>query len=194
MVRHQTIGIKRSVNLYQRHCIPLGYRPYDEDLVESLEAECRALQKQFGEAFADDWGWATGFVPPTRGKSPKFASLEKAVGLEKMRYWYRLTSDGVHAGSVGISIALDERLGRHAALSLVDWGFAHVCHGALVSLLQTVNAAAYRRSNAPRLVVLIGAMSALLLEELEAFAARPPREQGTCEPDIGTAARADTSR
>jgi hypothetical protein len=71
----------------------------DEDELEEIAARFDELKKRFGEDYANRYGWAAKALGK---KNPSFADIEKAVGLDHLRPFYKMSSYNVHADPKGI--------------------------------------------------------------------------------------------
>ncbi len=132
--------------------------PSDED-VEELEAARTHLIDRFGQKFCTEYGWAAEAI----GKeNPNFADIEKDVGLEHERPYYRLASHNVHANTKGIRFRLG-LLSHHDILlsgSSVH-GLADPGHGAAIALLRITTTLLLTQPNVDRIAI------CQVLQELE---------------------------
>jgi hypothetical protein len=83
---------------YQRAAPLLGYRVLPQSRVDALKRRMEALKKKYGKRFSEDYGWAAAAL---KGKDPSFANIEAAVKLDRLRPYFRLASNTVHAGPKG---------------------------------------------------------------------------------------------
>lgn len=89
----------RGLKLYEEHRKALGDDSTDDEFKAELEAEVEALKEEYGKEFASDFGWA---AKALELKKVTFKELEGAVDLTKLRPYYRLASEQVHASSRGV--------------------------------------------------------------------------------------------
>lgn len=81
--------------------------PVPPDLAR-LREHATTLCAKYGEAFANNYGWAVGFVSRNKktGKDnlkPTFTHIEEQVsieGIEKLEGWYKVASNSVHATTI----------------------------------------------------------------------------------------------
>lgn len=95
---HSTISDYRISSEYQKHYASIGYAPPDQKEIEGLENSRSELISRFGKLYKYDYGWASSTDDK---KAPTFADLEKSVGLEHMRPFYKLANINVHSGAKG---------------------------------------------------------------------------------------------
>lgn len=87
---------------YQRCCSRLGYKPLTKKELESLTKMRCDLLKKYGKDFDENYGWIPLGIVSTRN----FAEVEKSVGLDHLRPYYRMACDNVHSGTKGIKFKL----------------------------------------------------------------------------------------
>ncbi len=85
------------------------HKEYEDRLQEKAPsikeiADCKtqydALLKKYGKKFGDHYGWAAYLFP--NQKRIGFGAIEKDVGLDHIRPYYKWASQNVHAGSKGM--------------------------------------------------------------------------------------------
>jgi hypothetical protein len=88
---------------YDRHVNVLGGTKVSaEDREHAKETEI-ALIARYGKVYGTEYGWAASAFG---GKQPAFWQIEKAVGMEASRPWFRLASDRGHAGPRALDFTL----------------------------------------------------------------------------------------
>lgn len=98
-VCYDAVEAFKAARQYQGFVDLLGYEPIDSKEYEDLKADHEAMVKRFGKSFKNQNGWAAEIV----GKdAPRFSDIEKAVGMERMRPFYRMASHNVHANPRGV--------------------------------------------------------------------------------------------
>lgn len=148
---HDLVQAYRAGNRYQEYSIALGQRSLSKRTLSKLERNYKLVKKKFGASFGKDYGWAATVI----GKdNPGFADIEKAVGLEKLRPYYRWASDNVHANvrATQVKLGLPNSPGMLLAGSS-DVGLADPGSGAAMSLLQLTNTLLTSRPNIDSLVI-----------------------------------------
>lgn len=91
-----------AMKQYDRHAEALGSEPFAAHEHDEAQAERDRLVDLYGPAYPDDYGWAASVLSRTRrGKpaGPTFADIERAVGMDHHRPWYRWASEHQHAGA-----------------------------------------------------------------------------------------------
>lgn len=103
---HQSVETFNAAKSYQQFSSRLGYAPItDEDFEASKLARDEAVAKYEHEPkFDSDYGWAAEALGIER---PYLFYIEKSVGLDHFRPYYKLACHNVHASSKGST----ERLG-----------------------------------------------------------------------------------
>ena len=124
----------KAARQYQRFAAVLQHRPISARDQKRLDTLALDLERKYGKPFLTDYGWAADTL---KNPNPTFASIEAAVDLDRLRPYFRLASNTVHAGAKGTffrlgvlgdrdgilagasNVGLDEA-GRLAALSLAQ--------------------------------------------------------------------------
>ncbi len=91
--------------------------------------------QRFGHSFGSQYGWA---AVALGNQSPNFADLEKNVGLDNFRPYYKMASHNVHANPKGLTTKLGLLPSTEVALLAgpSDVGLADPLHGSAISLMQ----------------------------------------------------------
>lgn len=124
----------KAARQYQAFAPMLGLRQITIREQRTLDATACELERRYGKPFLGDYGWAAEALDNPR---PTFASIEAAVDLDRLRPYFKLASNTVHAGAKGTffrlgilgdhdvilagasNVGLDEA-GRLTALSLAQ--------------------------------------------------------------------------
>lgn len=137
---HQWIESDRAAKEYQASCSLFGQEPLSTKVMERLAQQRDALIQQYGAEFKTAYGWAALVV-----SSPNIASIERAVGMQEYRPFYRAASHGVHPNMLGLEppSSLDERIfvaGPHntgfTTPALASLGSLWTCAQSLFLLVQ----------------------------------------------------------
>jgi hypothetical protein len=88
---------------YQRHCHELGYEPLSAEEMEEIREQRDTLVDRFGRGYAKPYGWA---AETLNKQDPKFVDIEKAANMDRWRPWFRMASEGSHAGSHSLAFTL----------------------------------------------------------------------------------------
>ena len=102
---HSTITEYRIAVEYEKYYSQIDYAPPDQKELDELKNRRDELLNRFRKEYNRDYGWASETVG---GKAPTFTKLEKLVGLDYMRPFYKLANVNVHSGSKGANFRLGE--------------------------------------------------------------------------------------
>jgi hypothetical protein len=100
---HETIESVRAATGYAEVAARLGHSPMDPADIASLENERAKLLRKYGDSFGAEYGWA---APAFKSSRPRFADIERFVGLDHLRPYYKMASHGVHANPKGVLFQL----------------------------------------------------------------------------------------
>ena len=100
---HEHVEAWKAAEQYQRCCSRLGERRFSRKEMATFRRNYGAALKRYGPDFKNPYGWAAAALG---NKSPKFADIEKAAGLDHMRPYYRMASYPVHATAKTIRFSL----------------------------------------------------------------------------------------
>lgn len=112
-VYHDQIHTYLAMKEYQLHCEALGDVPYSVDEVLKAEARHNRILARMGKDFALPYGWAAKILGVPRCGLER---LERAVGLEKYRPYYRMASYNVHSYSRSMLFSLSMPSGMRPLL------------------------------------------------------------------------------
>ena len=102
-LEHNQIESCRAMNLHQKYSDKLGVEPYSEDEMRESKKVENDLCKRFGKEFTREYGWASVSL---HNRNPRLTDLERAVGLDYLRPYYKLASHDIHAGPKGIIFSI----------------------------------------------------------------------------------------
>jgi hypothetical protein len=100
---HEGIDTFKAMTSYKEHCTTLGWEPLTEEEIKVTTEQRDNLVTRFGSDFKEDYGWASDVL---KKKRPDFYDIEKAVGLDHLRPYFRMASHNVHASSKGAAYRL----------------------------------------------------------------------------------------
>ena len=132
---HENIQQYKLACEYQEFFDRLDVEPPSKEHFDKLKAQCDELIATFGKEFKGDYGWASSAIGSNR---PTMRDIEQHVQLDRMRPYYRMASDNVHANSHGAYF----RLGLHSSQEEVllagpsNLGLADPGHSTAISLSQ----------------------------------------------------------
>ena len=133
---HESIQQYKLAREYQEYCERLHIEPLSNEVLDKLKVQCDKLIVRFGDAFKDDYGWASS---ATGNNRPTMRDIEQRVQLDHMRPYYRTASDNVHANSHSVQFRLGLHLSQQENVLLAgpsSLGMADPGHSTAVSLLQ----------------------------------------------------------
>ncbi|NRQ43479.1 hypothetical protein HRH59_13065 [Rheinheimera sp. YQF-2] len=96
------------------------------------------VETKYGKRFTGQYGWADYLFPNHQGKNVGFAAIEKDVGLDHMRPYYKRASMNIHTNFNGMVSKLG-LLGHSTDALLIgrsDLGMADPIHATAISLCQ----------------------------------------------------------
>lgn len=104
--------------------------------IDAVKAEYDELIAKYGPKFGDHYGWAANLFPNHNRLG--FAAIEKDVGLDHMRPYYRWASENIHAGAKGMSsrLGLCETSEDALLVGQSNSGMTNPAHAAAISLSQ----------------------------------------------------------
>lgn len=97
-VAHVGADSIKAARQYQRFAAVLQHRPVSARDQKRLDALALELERKYGKPFLNDYGWAADTL---QNPNPTFASIEAAVDLDRLRPYFKLASNTVHAGAKG---------------------------------------------------------------------------------------------
>ena len=111
----------------------IGEQPLSDEEFEKLTNEKENLENKFGKEFSRPNGWAYPVLADTR-----FTNIERSVGMNHLRPYYRMANINVHAGSTGLYFRLGQAgdyletiLAGPSSLGIID-----PASGAAISMAQ----------------------------------------------------------
>ena len=133
---HETIQqYKLAYQLQQYYC-RLGHEPPSKENFAQLKIQRDELIVRFGEAFKEDYGWASLAIGKNR---PRISDIEQQVQLDHMRPYYRMASNNVHPNSHGTYFRLGLHSSQQRGILLAgpsNLGLADPGHSTAISLMQ----------------------------------------------------------
>jgi hypothetical protein len=102
-VAHQAVESRRGMQKYMDCHKHLGYKPLAVRTIAKIERAYSETVAQYGETFKSEYGWAAHHLKKVR---PTFADLEAEAGHAKMRTYYQMGNNNVHAGVKSMYVRL----------------------------------------------------------------------------------------
>lgn len=148
---HDGIESYRAAMLYQKHCTMLRCVPLMDGELDATRKWYDSLVRRFGPSYSCQYGWASAAL---RKDSPSIQDIEKDVGLDHMRPYYKLASHNVHANPKGVLFKLGLMPEGEGILLAgpSNAGLATAGHGCAISLSQITIALLITKPNIDRLV------------------------------------------
>lgn len=140
----------KAARQYQRFAAVLQHRPISARDQKRLDALALELERKYGKPFLNDYGWAADTL---KNPNPTFASIEAAVDLDRLRPYFKLASNTVHAGAKGTFFrlgALDDQGGILAGAS--DVGLQEAGRLTALSLAQITTVLLLIHSNTDSII------------------------------------------
>jgi hypothetical protein len=133
-ILHQHVESRWAMRDYVACQERLGYEPVESDEVAAVEQSYEATIDRFGQTFGNQYGWA---ADKLKNSNPKFANIERAVGISHFRAHYRMASHNVHGNPKGVFF----KLGLIKDMNILPagpsiFGLADPGHSAAISLVQ----------------------------------------------------------
>lgn len=140
---HQHIEAARAAEAYQEFCASRPptekHFPFSDEQIAKMRARREQLLQRFGPEYKKDWGWAASLTP--LGNAPTVRALEEMAGLGHWRVYYGYGSSAIHAGAHAAARGLISHDDTEVLLAgPIDYGFAEIAHGALLSLSHVTTA------------------------------------------------------
>ena len=133
--QHEIVDSYKGACQHKEYASRLQAAPPSDEEILLLKKHYDVAMERFGCDFGTSYGWAEKAL---KNKRPNFADLEKAVGYDHWRPYYKWASQNVHANaktitsSLGVNGAMDNILLAGASnLGLVD-----PAHSMAISLVQ----------------------------------------------------------
>jgi hypothetical protein len=143
-LEHEHIEAWKATKEYQQHCTRLGYQPYSASEIAAFQQQHDRLLAKYGKNFGNDYGWAEAAVRKLNSSYKgrvTFAQIERTMGMNHWRPFYRMASHGVHANpkSVTFNLGLIKQ-GEFLLAGPSNAGLADAGNGACISLVQATSA------------------------------------------------------
>lgn len=133
-ILHDIVESYKGARQYREYSKVLGHKPLSKRTLDMLRRDYELAINKFGGTFAKEYGWASDAIG---NPNPRFSDIEKDVGLEKFRPYYKMASQNVHANPKGITFKLGLPKDSNALLAgPSEMGLADPGHGTAISLLQ----------------------------------------------------------
>lgn len=135
---HDIIDSYDGMKEHKKYEHRLQEKAPDQSIIDACKVECINSIKEFGKGFECYYGWAAHVFKGRPARSVGFASLEKDVGLDHMRPYYKWASQNIHAGAKGTRnrLALTECTDDILVVGQSNSGMTDPAHATALSLMQ----------------------------------------------------------
>jgi Family of unknown function (DUF5677) len=121
---------------HKEHEGRLKEKAASQEEIDSCKIEYDEVILRYGKKFGDHYGWASNIFPDHRRVG--FTAIEKDVGLDHMRPYYKWASQNVHSGSKGMRnrLGLCEAKEDILLVGQSNSGMTDPAHATAISLYQ----------------------------------------------------------
>jgi len=132
---HDAIESYKAMLIHKEYAEFLGYSPLSVSESENIIRIKRSLCERFGRNYSNNYGWASEALAKD---NPNFSDIEKSVGLNHLRPFYKLASHHVHSNPKGVLFKLGLFPLKHDILLVgpSNYGLTDPAHGMAISLTQ----------------------------------------------------------
>ncbi len=132
MVDHQAISSFKAMKDFQTYHKALNQVPYSSYEMELAKRKYNRRVRRYGPSFKREYGWVCVLTPSVTD----FRSLEKHVGIDHLRPYYKLSSIGVHMEWKSLTTGEEfEALDKHGIVLIgpADYGFEDAISLAMIT-------------------------------------------------------------
>jgi len=97
---HDIVDSYNGMRELNKYAIRFQVIEFSQEEINECKSEYDSLIEKYGKEFAEHYGWASYIFP--HHPRPSFVAIEKDVGLDHMRPYYRWASQNIHSGSKGM--------------------------------------------------------------------------------------------
>jgi len=135
---HDIIDSYDGMKEHKKYEHRLNEKAPEQSIIDACKIEYDNAIKEFGKGFQSHYGWASHVFTERTPRSVGFASLEKDVGLDHMRPYYKWASQNIHAGAKGTRnrLALTECNDDILVVGQSNSGMTDPGHATALSLMQ----------------------------------------------------------
>jgi hypothetical protein len=165
-LEHEAVESWKGATEYVAHCGRLGFETIDDKELPRIKAAHDAAVEKYGPPFRSSYGWAAHALKLT--KRVTFEDVEKCLGLEHWRPFYRLASHPIHANpkSVKQRLGLIDGVSPCLASGPSNYGLADPGQNTGLTLAQATAVMIARAPTSERLLAMF------VMRELSAKIAR----------------------
>jgi hypothetical protein len=149
---HDTVESYKAAEQYQKYAPVLGYEPFTGDELRKMRERRDAAVQHFGKPCGEEYGWA---VKALNRKCVTFCDIERAVGLQHWRPFYKMACQNVHANAKGLfmKLGLHPQGPDYLLAGASNFGLADPGHGTAISLSQITTALLVKKESLDNLVM-----------------------------------------
>lgn len=127
---YEVVDSYKAAKELNKHEERLNETGFTEDEMHSMKASYDRMIEKHGASFKDNFGWAKAFG------SHNFAEMEKRVGLDQWRPYYKLASQNIHANvkAIRYSLGLSETQEDVLQAGPSNAGMTDPAHATAISL------------------------------------------------------------
>ncbi len=96
---HEAVESLKAARGYNDKAARLKHQPYTDAELAQIAKDTAAIIAKYEPGYDSEYGWAARAL---NQRKPNFADIEKAVGLDHFRPYYKFASHNVHANPKGI--------------------------------------------------------------------------------------------
>lgn len=136
---HDVVDSYDGMVEHQRYEERLQEKAPTQNEIDECKKQYDLLIEKYGKKFSDHYGWAS-YIFPNHNRVG-FASIEKDVGLDHMRPYYKWASQNIHAGSKGMRnrLGLCEAKEDILLVGQSNSGMTDPAHATAISLCQVTS-------------------------------------------------------
>jgi Family of unknown function (DUF5677) len=134
-LEHEIIESYKALTQFQKYATTIGEVEFSEEEVIKAKTNYDTLSTKYGKPFTTQYGWA---AKALSNPNPTFSAIEKKVGLNMFRPYYKMASYNVHANSKGICTRLSvPECSEMLLTGPSNYGLLDPAQGISTSVLQT---------------------------------------------------------
>jgi hypothetical protein len=170
-LEHEAIESWKGATEYVAHCGRLGFESIDDKELPRIKAAHDAAVEKYGAPFRSSYGWAAHALKLE--KRVTFEDVEKGLGLEHWRPFYRLASHPIHANPKSVRHRLGLIDGTSPCLPAgpSNYGLADPGQNTGLSLAQATSVLIARANPTPGRLLAMFVMRELAAKIARAFVA-----------------------
>jgi Family of unknown function (DUF5677) len=136
-VDHELIENYKGATTLNKYASRLNPSEFSNAELDEFKSQQEAVLKFYGKEFGNSYGWAAPFINENK-LNPNFFDLEKAVGLDHWRPYYKLASQNIHATvkTISRSLGLSEAVNDVLQVGPSNSGMTDPAHCTAISLSQ----------------------------------------------------------